>query len=45
MYGPTETTVFATWALVPPGAPEPPERGLTHGTDLRDPLRRSVTLD
>jgi amino acid adenylation domain-containing protein len=27
MYGPTETTVYSTWALVPPGAPEPPTIG------------------
>jgi amino acid adenylation domain-containing protein len=27
LYGPTETTVYSTWALVPPGAPEPPTIG------------------
>jgi amino acid adenylation domain-containing protein len=27
LYGPTESTVYSTWALVPPGAPEPPTIG------------------
>ena len=34
----------AAWKRVH-GAAELQERWLTHGTDLRDPLRRSVTLD
>ncbi|RDG35839.1 suppressor of fused domain protein [Streptomyces corynorhini] len=34
----------AAWKRVR-GARELEERWLTHGTDLRDPLRRSVTLD
>lgn len=34
----------AAWKRVH-GAQELQERWLTHGTDLRDPLRRSVTLD
>ncbi|MEU3919691.1 suppressor of fused domain protein [Streptomyces sp. NPDC029004] len=38
------TSNEAAWKRVH-GAQELQERWLTHGTDLRDPLRRSVTLD
>ncbi|MEU4495116.1 suppressor of fused domain protein [Streptomyces sp. NPDC023998] len=38
------TSNEAAWKRVN-GAQELQERWLTHGTDLRDPLRRSVTLD
>jgi hypothetical protein len=38
------TSNEAAWKRVH-GAAELQERWLTHGTDLRDPLRRSVTLD
>ncbi|MFE9402549.1 suppressor of fused domain protein [Streptomyces sp. NPDC006530] len=38
------TTNEAAWKRVR-GAKELEERWLTHGTDLRDPLRRSVPLD
>lgn len=38
------TSNEAAWKRVH-GAQELQERWLTHGTDLRDPLRRSVPLD
>ena len=38
------TSNEAAWKRVH-GAQELQERWLTHGMDLRDPLRRSVTLD